>query len=148
MKNQRKKVWIDYFQTCLFARIACYFIFYQLAVWAFVFIARSNAQALELLLGQDVTGFLFVTAFATVLFIGLLFTLDSVKYVHRFVGPIVRFRQVVRAVAAGDEVALVKLRKDDFLKEFQDEFNEMLKALEHRGAVTLKDASHNQPAAV
>jgi hypothetical protein len=32
----------------------------------------------------------------------------------------------------------MRLRKDDFLQELKDDFNEMLKALEQRGGVVLK----------
>ncbi len=37
-----------------------------------------------------------------------------------------------------------ELRKDDFLHELKDEFNEALKVLEQRGAVTLKTIAVNE----
>ena len=43
-----------------------------------------------------------------------------------------------QAIREGDEVELIRLRKDDYLQELRDEFNDMLKALEQRGAVAVK----------
>jgi hypothetical protein len=45
----------------------------------------------------------------------------------------------------GEEVDLITLRKADFLQEFKDEFNDMLRALEQRGAVTVKAADRPDP---
>jgi len=36
VREQRKKIWIDRFQTILFFRIGLYFLCYQVVVWAFV----------------------------------------------------------------------------------------------------------------
>jgi nitrogen fixation/metabolism regulation signal transduction histidine kinase len=72
------------------------------------------------------------------------FIYDAVHLTHRVVGPLYRFRQVIRAVTSGEEVALIQLRKRDYLGEMKDEFNEMLKALEQRGAVVLKTTSGAQ----
>ena len=51
MRNQRKKIWIDRFQTYLFIRIAAYCVLYQAAVWILVGIERSIFVALEGLVG-------------------------------------------------------------------------------------------------
>jgi len=69
---------------------------------------------------------------------------DAMHFTHRIVGPLYRFRQAIKAVASGEEVALVCLRKGDYLLEMKDDFNEMLKALEQRGAVVLKSTLATQ----
>jgi len=69
--------------------------------------------------------------------VGFLFIYDMMRFSHRFVGPLFRLRKCVQAIIEGDEMTLMRLRKDDFLQELKDEFNEMLKVLEQRGAVKL-----------
>ncbi len=146
MREKRRRIWIDRFQTSLFIRITAYLVIYQAAVWSLVALERSLYNSLSAMLGTVATGYFFLITTATVVCMGFLFTWDAVKDAHRIVGPIYRFRQTIKAITAGDEVALVRLRKGDLLVEMQDEFNEMLKALEQRGAVTLKqDGATAQP---
>lgn len=140
MREKRKKIWIDRFQTSLFIRITLYLLIYQAAVWSLVAIERSLYYGLAAMLGTVATGYLFLLTAATVVCLGFLFTYDAVRDAHRIVGPLYRFRQTIKAVTAGDPVELVRLRKNDMLMEMQDEFNEMLHALEQRGAITLKPA--------
>ena len=42
------------------------------------------------------------------------------RFSHRFVGPLFRFRKCVQAIIEGDEMTLMRLRKDDFLQELKD----------------------------
>ena len=58
--------------------------------------------------------------------------LHSVIVTHRFFGPIQRFKSVTKNVISGDFSKRIKLRKHDFLKDFQDEFNQMLDSIENR----------------
>ena len=147
MQLRRKKIWIDRFQTLLFLRIALYFIVYQAAVWAFYLLECGSAQALEAVGGGPSSTAYFVFFGAVFLvFIGFLFIYDAIQFAHRFVGPLYRIRKTIQAVAAREEVELVKLRKDDFLHELKDEFNEMLKSLEQRGCVMIKPAEDAQTA--
>jgi hypothetical protein len=64
--------------------------------------------------------------------------LDALRFAHRLVGPLYRFRKTIQAIATGEEVEPVKLRKGDLLLDFQDDFNAMLRYLEHQGYVVLK----------
>jgi hypothetical protein len=139
MRNLRKKVWIHRFQTHLVLRIAFYFICYQVAVWCLVFIE----QALSVPLGQMIgpfglnTCFLFMTLI--VVGLGILFTYDALIFAHSIVGPLYRLRQAIKALAEGQELRPIAFRKGDFLQELAGEFNDMVKALEQRGAVRMKD---------
>jgi hypothetical protein len=135
--RKRKRIWIDRFQTLLSLRLALYLILYQFAVWAIFSIQKHTTEVLERLIGPGAILFS-VLAWSTGTVLAVLFILDTVRLVHRVVGPVYRFRQCLKALAAGEEMEKMRLRKDDFLQELKDEFNEMLEALERRGAVTLK----------
>jgi methyl-accepting chemotaxis protein len=140
VRNQRKKIWIDRFQTYLSVRIAAYCVLYQVAVWTLVGIERSIFSALEGILGPEVARGCFLFLACAVVFLGVLFVYDAVTFAHRIVGPLYRFRKTLKAITAADELDLVTLRKGDFLQEMRDDFNEMIRALEQRGAVTVKAA--------
>jgi hypothetical protein len=143
VKTTRKKIWIDSFQTYLSLRLALYFVAYMLTVWTWVAIDRSTATLLQGHFGQPAFYWSVMSTSICVL-VGLLFIFDIVRFSHRIVGPLYRFRKCLKAIAAGEEVALMELRKDDFLHELKDEFNEALKVLEQRGAVTLKTSAVNE----
>ena len=140
MHEKRTKVWIDRFQTLLFWRIAFYFLFYQVAVWSVVIIEWNIYSTLAELLGAAFATRAIWFLVGVVVVVGILFIYDAVAFAHRIVGPLVRFRKVCQAIRDGEPVGLVKLRKGDFLLEFRDEFNDMLRALEQRGALTLDTA--------
>jgi signal transduction histidine kinase len=138
MKNMRKKIWIDRFQTYLFLRIAFYFVAYQVGVWCLVFLEQELSTSLERMIGEARTGYFFVALALALMAVGFVFIYDSVVFLHKIVGPLYRLRQVIRAVTAGEEVTLVAFRQGDHLQELKDEFNAMLRVLEQRGAVALK----------
>ncbi len=140
MKAKRKKIWIDSFQTYLSLRLAMYFAVYMMTVWAWVVIDRSTATMLDAHLGP-VAGYWSVASASVVVLVGLLFIYDVVRFSHRIVGPLYRFRKYLKAIVDGEELPLMQLRKDDFLQELKDQFNEALKVLEQRGAVTLKPSA-------
>ena len=144
----RKRVWIDRLQTLLSLRLALYFVIYQVAVWFLFAIGRGTGEALERMLGPGWgTSHLVLTTFAAV-GLGALFIWDAVRLLHRVVGPLVRIRRAIRAVTEGQEVAPLTLREGDHLQELKDDFNEMLRALERRGAVTLTPPQAAQEPAV
>ena len=138
MREQRKKIWIDRFQTFLFFRICLYFICYQVVVWAFVVLERDIFGGLERMLGPVASAYGWIFLPVTVLAVSVLFIADALRFAHRIVGPLYRFRKAITGITAGEEQVLVTLRKGDFLREMQGEFNEMLKALEQRGAVVIR----------
>jgi len=59
-----------------------------------------------------------------------IFVWDTVKFSHRFAGPMCRFQKAIRSLAAGEETRPIGLRKGDFWTEFADDFNELLERLE------------------
>jgi methyl-accepting chemotaxis protein len=54
---------------------------------------------------------------------------------HKLAGPIYRFEQSSRIVAAGDLTHQLRLRKGDELMNFQNEFNKMIVALRNKVSV-------------
>jgi hypothetical protein len=143
MQVKRKKIWIDSFQTYLSLRLSLYFVAYMITVWAWVVIDRTTASLLEAHLGQPPISWSLLSGGVVVL-AGLLFIYDLVRFSHRVAGPLYRFRKHLKAIVDGEELTLMKLRKDDFLQELKDEFNEVLTVLEQRGAVTLKSSAVNE----
>lgn len=139
MTECRKRIWIDHFQTGLLVRIVVYCMVYQVAVWAFFGICEMLDRGVAVLGGE-------VLFFSTPLVRNILVLVciapplmfDAVRFAHRLVGPLYRFRKTVQAIAAGEPVALVQLRKGDLLMDLKDDFNVMLRQLEQRGLVVLK----------
>jgi len=144
MREKRKKVWIDSFQTRLCLRIGLYFLLYQVFVWAIAVICRRVMTELGSALGEVAAFYCLSFVVIAVVLVGLFFIYEAVVFTHRIVGPLYRFRQTIKAVTSGEEVPLIRLRKGDYLLEMKDDFNEMLKALEQRGAVVLKPAPATQ----
>jgi nitrogen fixation/metabolism regulation signal transduction histidine kinase len=152
LTQKRRKIWIDRFQTYLFLRIGFYCVLYQAAVWLLVMIQASTHAALDATMGTAGTNAWVVFMGFTVLVVGGLLIRDVITFAHRLVGPLYRFRQTIKAIAAGEEVDLITLRKKDFLHDLQGEFNAMLKALASRGAIELKSpeakSEQRQPVSV
>jgi hypothetical protein len=65
---------------------------------------------------------------------------DSIRFSHRLVGPLVRFRQTIQAIAAGEAVRPIRLRDGDYLEDMRDDFNNMLERLQKDGVEVLKPA--------
>ena len=103
MREQRRKIWIDRFQTRLAIRIALYFLLYQAAVWSLFVIWRSISADVDAAMGPVWAGYCFLLSAATIVFLGLLFIVDAVKTTHRLVGPLYRFRKTIQAITAGEE---------------------------------------------
>lgn len=141
MENKRHKVWIDRFQTSISIRIAFYFVIYQVFVWAAFLIGRYINDMFLDIAGEGATGFLILFTVVTSVTLGVLFIRDALAHTHRLVGPLHRLRKTIQAIAAGEELEPLQLRKDDYLQELKEEFNEMLTALEQRGAIQLKTSS-------
>jgi hypothetical protein len=137
--ERRTKVWVDRLQTRLMLRIALYVVFYQLALAAHLVLCLYISNRLEKTFGvAAVAPCVVITAIDMVL-LGAICVYDAVRWTHRLVGPLYRFRQTMKAVAAGEDVDFIRLRKGDYLLEMRDDFNEMLQALHERGTVSVKD---------
>jgi len=50
---------------------------------------------------------------------------SAVRFSHRFVGPMVRFRQVMRQLSQGETAPEIKLRRDDYWTDVAKEINQV-----------------------
>jgi hypothetical protein len=148
MKEQRKRIWIDPFQTGLLTRIAAYLLICQLVIWGFYAFCDQINRVLDAMgvEGPFLTSALGRTLLAFLILVPPL-AVDTIRFAHRLVGPLYRFRKTMQAIAAGEPVALVRLRRGDQLVDFQDDFNAMLRALEAKGMILVKAAGQRADAA-
>jgi hypothetical protein len=58
-----------------------------------------------------------------------LFTLHMIRFTHRFAGPMLRFRSILRDIGRGMYPEYVRLRRHDFLKDFALELTQALTGL-------------------
>src|SRR4051794_2324654 len=103
MRDQRKKIWIDRFQTHLCLRIALYLSLYVVAVWAVIAI-QLNLDDLGQRLDPTPGGFARIVTWLAIVVVAMAFTYDTVKYTHRVAGPLYRFRKTMLAITAGEDV--------------------------------------------
>jgi hypothetical protein len=141
MRNQRRRIWIDPFQTRLVIRQVFYCLSFFAAAWVVLSILRGIGEGMGAIAEEPGNTRLGLPALLTILSVLAMIAYDSIRYVHRVVGPVYRFRKTIQAVAAGEPVDLVRLRQGDYFQEVMDDVNDMLIALERQGAVTIK-ANH------
>ena len=140
MRNEeRKRVWVDRFQTRLALRIGAY-----LALFLVVLINLLLSWKLATEGSGDPFGKI-IALFRESLPLGVCLLIlipamawDAIRFTHRIVGPLVRFRQTIQSLARGEAVRPIKLRKGDYLNELRDDFNQLLDALQRRGVPVLK----------
>lgn len=58
---------------------------------------------------------------------------DFLRVSNRLVGPVLRLRRAMRALAAGEHVEPLKFRDGDFWREFADEFNAVARRMHATG---------------
>lgn len=126
MSYKRGKVYVDSLVQGALARriVAHWCVFFALSL--------ISLGALELFMGDPaltLQGHLAVLwskyAFFVILMVAILptFVYDSMKLSNRFVGPIMRLRESIGALAKGEKVTELKFRDNDFWKELSDDFN-------------------------
>jgi methyl-accepting chemotaxis protein len=142
--EQRKKFWIDNIQTRMTIRVMGYCLMYQIAIWVIWQVVQTYRYTLSGFAGESPPQLGLFALVATIAFMAIL-TYDAILYVHRIVGPIYRFRKTVQAIAAGEPVSLVHLRKGDFLLDFRDDLNRMIETLEEKGLVVLREDNKQAP---
>ena len=137
--DDRKHVWIDRFQTRLVLRIGAYLCLLPIVLLNLLFawklavegVRNPSAQLMELLREYVRLGVCLVIVMPVMLW-------DAIRFSHRLVGPLIRFRRCVRDITKGELVRPIKLRDGDHLNDFRDEFNEMLETLQSRGVAVLR----------
>jgi methyl-accepting chemotaxis protein len=139
--EERKQVWVDVFQTQLSLRIGVYLVLFLIVLVNCLFAWRlwqegpgNPWEVFVRMLGD------YIPVWVCLLILVPIMAWDAVRFSHRLVGPMVRFRRVAQEIARGELVRPLKLRDRDYLGEFRDDFNAMLEALQRRGVAILKPA--------
>ena len=148
MRDERTKVWIDVFQTRLMVRIGVYLVLFVVCLANLLFIGRLLAEGPGNPLEQYARVFVdYAPAFLCLAALLPILAWDALRFSHRLVGPLVRFRKAMQDLAAGEPVRPIRLRDGDFLLGMRDDFNTMLEALQRQGVPALKPtpAGENDP---
>jgi hypothetical protein len=131
---------VNEFQSKLGYRVGLYWLIFAISLFTLLFAWRLMTEGRTDLVRQFTA-----TVYDNIpLFISLLVMLpfiawDIIRFANRFAGPLVRIRRTMQSITDNEPVQPVRLRKDDFLMEIQDECNLMLIALEQRGAVQIEN---------
>lgn len=132
---KRRRILIDRFQYQLLLINLLYFFTILLIFSAALFvplIIQLESTTLSLP-EQEVVASQFLSLHARVwpalLLAFLLFAIHSIFVSHRIAGPLMRFRNTFKAIAAGDLSGWVTLRKHDYLGNEADVLNEMIAGL-------------------
>lgn len=135
--RQRKSIFVSgRIQGSVLLRFAGYWVLYHFVLWHSLFLFDFIHERAEMLNGGVMQPFgalywsftlkyypMLLAAFAVL----PLLLYDSIRTTHRIAGPLVRFRNTLRKLEAGERVEEVRLRDGDLLVEFQNEFNQFLK---------------------
>jgi sensor histidine kinase YesM len=137
--EDRKKVWIDHFQTRLAIRIGGYLVLFLAVLANSLFIWKLLTEGV----GDPLTQFLelfrqYLPVIICLLVLVPVMAWDAIRFSHRLIGPLVRFRRTMQSITEGDTVRPIKLREGDHLIELRDDFNRMLESLQRRGVPVLK----------
>ena len=72
------------------------------------------------------------TVLCAVLFLPVV-VYDFLRLSNRLVGPVLRLRRAMRALAAGEHVEPIHFRENDFWRDFADEFNAVARLVHESG---------------
>jgi len=139
LDDDRKKVWIDPFQTRLAWRIALYLTLLPFVLLNLLFAWKLLSEGVRNPVEQ------FFTLLRQLVPVGICLLIvvpvmawDAIRFSHRLVGPLTRFQRAAQDIARGETVRPIKLRDGDYLGEFRDDFNRMLESLQARGLAVLR----------
>jgi hypothetical protein len=129
---------VNQFQGKLLWRIVAYWMIYQVSMWNFMFCWQLFGEGRGNPLEQYARflGTNYPAIFVLIVLVPF-FAWDAIRFSHRVAGPIYRFRKTILAITAGEPVRRIRLRNGDQLTEVADDINDMLDALEERGAITI-----------
>ncbi len=138
-REDRKKIWIDQFQSHLTFRIAAYLVLFLLVFTNLLFAWRLWREGLQNPVEQYVQMLAdYLPVIICLVVLMPVMAWDAIRFSHRLVGPLVRFRRTMQEVTRGEAVRPIKLRQGDYLLDLRDDFNVMLESLQRRGLPVLK----------
>lgn len=124
-KSLRKHLFVDYkVQGSLINRAIAYWFMCLFTITLMILCWRMVTGPARMFYTHfDYLWFQFGPAFIGSLFILPLVVYDVVQLSNRFVGPLLRLRRSLKALARGEDVAPLQFRGNDFWQEFATEFN-------------------------
>jgi len=127
-KTLRKKLFVDpKVQGALISRVILYWFFCLLTITLMLLCWRIvTGPARPFYTHFNDMWFFYGPAAVASLILLPLVVVDVVRLSNRFVGPLLRLRRSLRALAQGDDVEPLEFRGGDFWREFADEFNAVL----------------------
>lgn len=161
-QKTRKKICVNSdIQGQIVGRLAKYWILYHLGFWSILFAVEFFRQIIvgflvgpKASLGDFFANFLrehWLVLSVPIILLPVILR-DMLHLTHKVAGPLVRFRNALRQLAAGQPVERIKLRQGDLLMEFQEAFNEFLDSDRLRNDQSLKagrtSESHSQEDAI
>jgi hypothetical protein len=128
----RKRLFVDpKVQGALLLRAALYWVLGLLAITLMLLCWRIMTGPARIFYTHfDDMWFHFGPALVASLALLPLVLFDVIKVSNRFVGPLLRMRREMRALARGEEVRPIQFRDDDFWREMADEFNAIARIVE------------------
>jgi hypothetical protein len=146
LKSRRKKKYVNRrVQGRIIGRVAAYWILYHFVLWHGLFVYRYAQHRVAVAGGENAVPFRqlyseFCADYSPLLLCAALilplFMFDFVRMTHRVVGPLVRVRNALQQLMAGERVPRVEFRQGDLITEFESEFNEFLAFYDARAQVT------------
>ena len=124
-KSMRKHLFVDpKVQGALIARVVMYWIISVTTIALMLLCWNMIAHPARMLHVQfnDMWFFYGPAAIASFVLLPVVIA-DVIRISNRFVGPLLRLRRSMRALARGEHVAPIEFRNNDFWREFADEFN-------------------------
>ena len=140
LKKLRKRLFVNKaIQGRLMVRVGLYWFLYHGVLWMSLFLFRYAEHRGAVLAGAEPRSFadlygqfasqyfgIWVCGFA----IAPIVLWDALRFSHRIVGPLVRFKNTFDSLATGANVGEVRLRNGDLLQEMQESFNRYLATLQ------------------
>jgi hypothetical protein len=143
MKKLRKRFFVDpAIQGSLVVRVVMYWMFCLMTVVMMLFCWHVVSGPIAPFWGHfaDIWQFYGPALIASFLLLPLV-AVDIVKMSNRFVGPLMRLRRSMRALARGEEVEPLEFRDNDYWQEFAGEFNEVLKLVQKQKRATSMESA-------
>jgi hypothetical protein len=141
-KNHRGRLFVDpKFQGRLLLRLAIYWLVYNVAIWHVLFLFAVFSHVISQTPGQTsyslvahYRSFALDHASIPICFVATLpiFARDLIRFSHRLVGPLIRFREVMKDMAAGKTVEEVSLRRADLPSDYLAVFNNLVRVWNER----------------
>ena len=137
-KAMRKRLFVDKnVQGALVARVVLYWFFCLITITLMLLCWRILTGPARMFYTHfgDMWFFYGPAAVASLLLLPMVIV-DIVRLSNRFVGPLLRLRRSMQALARGEHVEPIQFRDGDFWQDFANDFNAVVQRIEEQKAET------------